>query len=311
MRDALLRDLGDCYVEIITTIDVRVKNDALQTNIHAGCRAVDLNDDVWQVWGSLIKQCDAVWAIAPETDGLLKKLAELTQKLGKVWLGCGLDAIEIFGDKRKTHTFLQQHKASTPTFSWQAFLDYAAENPNKLFNPLLNNRYVAKPIFGAGCEDTFVFDSWQNLTEFMQQNRQNSHLIQLFLAGQPASFCALFRNGKAWLLSVNSQQVIESNGKLSFNGVTVNGIANNRAIFARIASDLASWQPSLNGIIGVDLMIADDSISIIEVNPRLTTSYAGLAASIGHNPAQVLLDCWQNDHFELPMLTQKEVAIVI
>jgi tyramine---L-glutamate ligase len=47
----------------------------------------------------------------------------------------------------------------------------------------------------------------------------------------------------------------------------------------------------------------------IEINPRLTTSYVGLSQSIGQNPAKLLLDCWQNADFSLPMLTQKKVEI--
>ena len=47
--------------------------------------------------------------------------------------------------------------------------------------------------------------------------------------------------------------------------------------------------PGLWGYVGVDLVIGDNGPVVLEVNPRLTTSYIGLSRSIGHNVAELLL----------------------
>ncbi len=51
--------------------------------------------------------------------------------------------------------------------------------------------------------------------------------------------------------------------------------------------------PGLYGWVGVDFIMAEGMPMILEVNPRLTTSYCGLRAARGINPAQLLLDTLQ------------------
>ena len=341
MRDALLKDFRELPYDIVTTIDARLNSalyaDVIADNtlgkplsssqhafdspyIHAVCRPIAQDENVWDIWAELIKTCDAVLVIAPETDGILHKFAQLTQDLGKVWLGCSLDVIEICGDKLKTYQFLHaNHGAknylSAPTFTLDTFLAHEQQYPNRLFSH--KARYVAKPKYGAGCEDTHVFSDIETLVKFVQHKRIKSHIIQSFMEGQHASLIMLCKNGQAWMLSANQQLMDEkkeaSQSKLQFKGVVVNGFAQYWAGFENIANLLASQMPGLNGLVGVDIVIGkkyDDTIlCVIEMNPRLTTSYAGLAKSIGQNPAKLLLDCWQNADFSLPTLTQNKVEI--
>jgi predicted ATP-grasp superfamily ATP-dependent carboligase len=42
--------------------------------------------------------------------------------------------------------------------------------------------------------------------------------------------------------------------------------------------------------VGIDLVDTDEGPVVLEVNPRLTTSYVGLADTIGTNPAGLVLD---------------------
>jgi len=44
----------------------------------------------------------------------------------------------------------------------------------------------------------------------------------------------------------------------------------------------------LSGIIGIDLILTKEGPVVVEVNPRVTTAYAGLHASLGINPAAFL-----------------------
>ena len=43
--------------------------------------------------------------------------------------------------------------------------------------------------------------------------------------------------------------------------------------------------PGLRGYIGVDLILDEHApgVSVVEINPRLTTSYVGLRAALGQN----------------------------
>jgi predicted ATP-grasp superfamily ATP-dependent carboligase len=44
------------------------------------------------------------------------------------------------------------------------------------------------------------------------------------------------------------------------------------------------------GYVGVDLVLADAGPIVLEINPRLTTSYCGLRDALGINPAALVLD---------------------
>ena len=316
MRDALLDDLLNQVetdnltvfkCQISTTLDARLP----ALNFSVGTTVISAKDDPWAVWEGLIKTCDAVLVIAPETDDVLLRFAQLTQRLGKVWLGCSLDAITICGDKLKTYDFLHAHGVSIPTFSWADLLAYANNNLNVLFEN--GNQLVAKPRDGAGCEDTFVFDRADDLNQFMQNGRKNSHIIQLFIEGEPASLTMLCSNGNAQLLSCNAQKVTQLKGKLQYKGSRVNGMAQHWRVFENVSKQLASWLPGLNGVVGIDVVIGKkygkDILCIIEINPRITTSYVGLKKAIVRNPAQLMLEATFNPNFKMPKI-QKNVVNV-
>jgi tyramine---L-glutamate ligase len=330
MRHALLSDLYELPLEIVTTIDVRlqpqrlspqnipaeagyscVKPNALQANIHAVCRPIAQDENAWQIWAELIQACDAVLVIAPETDGILLRFAKVSQDLGKLWLGCSLDAIEVTSNKLKTYEFLKAHDIPVPAFTWQQFCDYEEKQPNVLFAK--GGKCVVKPIDGAGCEDTYVFDSLEKITKFMKpvhiNNRQKSHLIQLFCAGTPASFVMLCANGRAHLLCCSRQNIQEKNHQLIFKGVEINGFARHWQVFNTIAQYLASKMPGLQGLVGVDVVVGEKLVNVIEINPRITTSYVGLRRAMGVNPVQLLLDSASNANFVMPKIQQKKVMI--
>ena len=52
--------------------------------------------------------------------------------------------------------------------------------------------------------------------------------------------------------------------------------------------------PGLAGYVGMDVIVDDGRVTVLEINPRLTTSYAGLHRAIGRNPAGLVLDLLYN-----------------
>jgi hypothetical protein len=55
----------------------------------------------------------------------------------------------------------------------------------------------------------------------------------------------------------------------------------------------------------------NDKIFVIDINPRLTSSYAGLREATGRNPAQIILACILQPHFKFPTLQKNIVEIEI
>ncbi len=69
----------------------------------------------------------------------------------------------------------------------------------------------------------------------------------------------------------------------------MNGLASWQIPLAGLAQRVAEALPGLWGYVGVDFILSDAGAMVLEVNPRLTTSYVGRRKSIGANPAAWVL----------------------
>lgn len=300
MRDALLQDLSELPYEISATYDARLAPPALSY----ACVAVNKNDDVWQVWQTQMQTADAVWLIAPETGGALKKLTLMaeTPKLnslqGALVLGCGPASIEVTSKKMDTHLVLEAAGIpSIPTYTFENW-------------PRSHWIWLAKPNDGVGCSDTACFNNPDDLEDWIDANhKQMTHVIQPFQPGDAASISCIMQHGKAQLLSCNTQHVEIHNQMLSYTGGVVNGMRDYWPQFEFIANKIAQTLPGLAGYVGIDVIVDDDEIIVVEINPRLTTTYVGLRESIGVNPAELIINTLTQANFVWPTLQRNLVSI--
>jgi predicted ATP-grasp superfamily ATP-dependent carboligase len=58
----------------------------------------------------------------------------------------------------------------------------------------------------------------------------------------------------------------------------------------RIAEKVAESFPGLRGYVGVDFVLTQHKAFVVDVNPRLTTSYVGLRRIAGFNVVEALVD---------------------
>jgi tyramine---L-glutamate ligase len=292
----LLRDLSALPYEIITTTDARLaKPDIVPEAI-----VINHYDDVWQIWDQQIHSADAVWIIAPETDNFLKKLTELAIKHQKHIFGCGSESIEITSSKYATFQVLQKARIDTiPTFS--------IKNWTKG-----EGAWLAKPDDGAGCEDTVFFENAGALANWISsQHKEGSHVIQPYLAGKAASISCVMHHGKAYVLSCNSQLISNDNHQLKFNGCELNGMKDYRVAFESVATKIAQTLPDLAGYVGIDVLVQGEEVIVVEINPRLTTSYVGLTSAIGVNPAELIINVLTGKMFPWPKLEQNVVSLYV
>ena len=298
MRDALLRDLSALPYEVCITIDARLMPPESYL-----CLKVKADDDIWPIWQAQIAEADAVFLIAPETDGLLHYLTQMATLQSKLVLGCGLDSIVTTSDKMATYLVLKLAGIATiSTF----YVDYWMEH--EALNKQIT--WLAKPNDGAGCEATMCFDNAENLMHWLTQNKkQSSHIIQPFVMGTPASISCVMHQGRAQLLSCNKQIIDINNHALSFKGVLVNGMCEHWQAFQQIANQIAAAFSSLAGYVGIDVIVQHDKIFVVEINPRLSISYAGLRESIGANPAELIINTLIQPNYQWPSLQQKVVTI--
>ena len=244
-----------------------------------------------EVYLSLLKRCDAVLLIAPETDGILSRLAEQAETEGIPLLGCSAAAVAMAGNKAVCSRLFDLVNLPAPKARTATFLA-AAHVAAQMGCPL-----VIKPIDGVGCEGVCQLNSLSDLPEILalirRSTAQEQILLQSLVNGTHASVSLLVAEGGCLHLSLNLQ-LIEAGAPFQYLGsrVPYQHPLSDRAI--ELASSAVGLIPGLKGYVGVDLVLAEDHVELIEINPRVTTSYIGLRQVATRNVAQAIWNACMN-----------------
>jgi predicted ATP-grasp superfamily ATP-dependent carboligase len=225
-----------------------------------------------------LAMADAAWPTASEAGGTLERLAKATVNAGRVLLGCRPEAVRLTASKRATAAALQARGLRiVPTFAL----------PGPI--PALAGRWVVKPDDGAGCEGTEVVEGSGAAIARLASD-PGRLVAQPWLDGEPLSLSLVCADGACRLLAGNRQEIAVRDGRVTLEAVHVNAVRDGDGRFARLAERVVAAIPGLWGYVGVDLVLTPDGPVLLEINPRLTTSYCGLRPALGFNTAALVLD---------------------
>ena len=282
MVRALARDGAELTQHVMQSLQ---HERAVSDDFPLAVRVVREQDKLSVVWQEALHWADAVLAVAPETNGALLSMAQEVLAAHKIWLGCAPTVIALTASKYATSQTL--NAAGVPAV--RTF------NPAQEACPAENNRcWVVKPDDGCGCEGQVVFDSVTQAWNYAL-SATPSLMVQPWLEGDALSLSLLCREDRMDVLSVNQQQVkMDAQHQPALTGLVVNA--------APVSKELQDWAqqvvqalPGLRGLVGVDYIQTKDGPVVLEINPRATTSYAGLRAAMAQNP----LRCWlQNEPWQ-------------
>lgn len=294
MLQALLNELkSQPQLQLLIPLDERCQH--LISTVNAEIVPIEARRDVLNLLPQLIQQCDAVWPIAPETDGVLADIARMVTAQQKILLASSADAISLCGDKFATHNILQA--LGLPVVASWLLKDYKSGA----------GRYVIKPRDGVGClggmlvEATFSADKLSPQARAGEGGDKNSlqlpvsvnpeqYIIQPYHPGQAISLSCLFKQGRGWLICCNQQQIQLVDNRFLLTGCLVNVSNDKLEYYRQLVDQVAAAIPGLWGYAGIDLLeTAAQGPLILEINPRLTTSYVGIAAATGVNVAAQVL----------------------
>ncbi len=249
---------------------------------------------------------DASYIIAPETASTLKKTVKTLEATGKTSLNCSSDAIVEVSDKFKLTVALKKNGYITPKtvlFNINDTLKHIKESINCNFSYPL----VFKPVDGAGCCGVSYIkneDRIQDAIEKIKKEAESKKFIaQEFVEGESVSVSLLSNGSKAVALSLNKQNItlVEPIGELTYNGgYTPLNHPNQDQIFD-LSEKIVETFPGLRGYIGVDLIISQEGLYVVDVNPRLTVSYVGVRNIVDFNLAQAVIKAVT--HHQLPQKT--------
>ncbi len=277
MLNALLSDLSDSSgVEVVTTRDHRLGPPATQGTVYY----VHSGDEFRGIWESLLQEVDAVWPVAPETDGILEQLSTDVIESGTALLNSRPEAVRTAASKCSTARLLRAHGIPVvDTWPLSSVLPAAVE------------RWVVKPDDGVGCDGLRLLDGGKRECEWFKTSLEGrNYVAQPYVDGFATSLSILCRDGDACVLSANEQRVAQIEGVFRLQGCVVGSDRVACEHYVSLATEIAAALPGLWGYVGVDLIESVAGPQVLEVNPRLTISYAGLRRCLATNPASMVLD---------------------
>jgi len=281
MLGALLGDLAR-----IPGVEVMVSRDPRLTLQSRGveCMSPHAGEDPFVAFTRGASQCDAVLPIAPETGGVLEELSRIVLAEYRILLGCRPESISVAASKSRTTSVLSDAGIRCiPTF----------DSPERV-SPI-SGPWVIKPDDGAGCADTSVVATWQDARGWLDARAGEGFIAQPWCEGTPLSLSMICYSGDALLLSCNLQHVRRQDARLELDGITVDAVDDSQGAYADLAARVAAALPGLQGYVGIDFIATDEGPVVLEINPRLTTSYCGLGAALGVNPAELIIAAASGD----------------
>jgi len=300
MLTALVEDLSEIPgARVVTTWDARLGECPLQR-----CDVWVMRSRVQEkaTYEKLVHTSEVVWIVAPESDGILFQRRAICESLPIIQrvqryriIGANTWGISLCSDKKVFSEVFLHLEISTPHSS--------SFDPTQGANSINSWPLVVKPRDGAGSQNTFLvrteLDLWNVCRQLLKEVVDPDAFIQQpYVPGKALSVALLIaEDGSIIEVLPVAEQLLSDDGRFRYLG---------GRIPASISSDStdavksfvqkvhrAIPVPGLTGYVGFDIVLPDDSPTepvLIEINPRLTTSYLGYRLLTDDNIAARLID---------------------
>lgn len=268
MAGAILRDFVASEATGASTIlDRRLTPD----HVPAACDIVRVGSDPEHIAAieTVSRQADWTLVIAPEFDGHLHELAERVGRAGGRLLGPSVEVVRLASDKHQTAEHLQARGVGVP---YGIVLAPVEPLPLDFRFPA-----VIKPVDGAGSQGVQLVRAAGQAVA-----RRGAMRLEEYQPGVAASVSFLC-GPRGIVPLLPCRQHLSDDGQFHYLGgsLPLSPLLAERA--TRLGLAAVRTLPGLLGYIGVDVVLGDDlegsQVVVIEINPRLTTSYVGLRAA--------------------------------
>ncbi len=290
----LLDDLARLpHVHVTTTRDARVSPDGWPAGVATRVMAPGTSLDA--LLDGLLADADAALLVAPETDGVLERLTRRVEQAGRLVLGASSAAVRIAADKGATAAALLAAGVAVPPGLSVPLAHHAVESAAAQ----VGYPAVVKPTDGVSGLGATRVEGPAGLRAALERAADvagvgpGSVRVERWIEGTAASVSLVADGHRAAPLALNVQHVaIGADGALAYAGGAT-PLDHPRAAEALEAARRAVEAiPGLAGYVGVDLVLPDGGGGplVVEVNPRLTTAYAGLRLATPLNLARLAVE---------------------
>jgi len=221
-----------------------------------------------------LARADIAIIIAPEADCTLSKILEECETFGVKLLNGGHEDVGMAGDKWCLFQILESKGIKTPRTSLIPAGHVDLQIPEDEL-PV-----VVKPRVGTGAKHLALVRDRKHLVHCLSAcaEQRRDVIIQRFIPGVAASVTIL-AGDDCYPLSLNKQRLELSDkvgGSRYLGGMTPLVHPYSEEAFELAVETVRSFK-GLKGLVGVDLILNDEGVWVVEVNPRPTTPIVALA----------------------------------
>jgi predicted ATP-grasp superfamily ATP-dependent carboligase len=273
---AIMDDFVAAGAEVDTLLDARQPPLARpRVTIHP----IESADQERQAIARLAHETDWTVLIAPEFDGHLLARARAAEQAGGRLLGPSPALVALAADKHATSEYLGRRGVRVPP---GVALAPGDSLPSDFAYPA-----VLKPRHGASSLGVEWIGSWPAGRTVETPSR-----LEEYCGGTAASVACLC-GGDQIVPLVPCLQTLAGGGDFSYLGGSLPVDRNLARRAQALALRAVGTLPRPLGYLGVDLILGDDPAGggdvVVEINPRLTTSYVGLRALARFNLAEAMV----------------------
>ena len=311
MLAAIVEDFDQLEeIDVIFSLDARLSGRKTGASHSV---LIDTEEQYIHVLAEQSRKCDAVFVIAPETDGILLRCCQVVEHAGGRMFAHGSQAVTKVSDKLELNRFLSERGVPVPVSKkWV---------PGTLFPEKFPVPAVIKPRQGAGSDDIYLVpsnahnkgntisgisqrmgeESLETIQSLGVPRMKKGFMLEEYVSGIPVSICFLISDKRKVPLLAGFQH-LSRDGRFRYQGGMIPCPQDLQNPVAEMAQRALQLIPGLHGFTGVDLVVCSDrnefdgrscsEIKVIEINPRLTTSYVGLRRLANENIARWMVQAF-------------------
>jgi len=294
MLRSLSSDLSRAGHRTRTLIDSRLMESASLLEAEQAT-TISAKDQLAKEFSKTLESVDAACIIAPEMNGTLEALVRRSEESGVLSLNCSADSIYKSTDKAESNRVLKDAGFRVP----ETTLIDLEEDPEVIGRQIgRGTQFILKPAHGGGSSGlslvTHQDDMKKALDKIMATGTERFAVIQELIEGVAASVNVMRTTKDVTPLTLNEQfvRIAPPGSDSAYLGglVPLDHPLKSQAL--DVAARVTDVFPGLTGYVGVDMVLTEEGPVVIEVNPRLTTSYIGtrrvLRLNLGESIVQAI-----------------------
>ena len=256
------------YFEYDYFQDYRIKDNHFKKAIK-----IKSHEEIFNI--PLLKKYDYILPIAPEIDLNLFHYAKFLEKHKFNFILSDSKTIKLLSDKLLFYK--ECKKNNIPTIKTSLLIDQLKQH-NKIF--LVKDRY------GAGCSYIKIIKKFSDV-----ENNNFDKIVQPYINGEHYSLCLFFNKNNYNLLTINKQKLeIDAHNMMKLVTLHINVSHHFHPKITSLIFLIMKSFPGLRGYVGIDIIIHKGKIFVVEINPRVTTSFIGIYETIGVNIIDLIIN---------------------